>query len=34
MREEAYRELRRLIVEGDLAPGERLRDKHIAAWPG
>ncbi len=34
MREEAYRELRRLIVEGDLAPGERLRDKHIAAWLG
>lgn len=32
MRQEAYRELRRLIVEGQLGPGERLNDKHIAVW--
>jgi DNA-binding GntR family transcriptional regulator len=32
MREEAYQELRRLILEGELVPGERLRDQEIAAW--
>jgi DNA-binding GntR family transcriptional regulator len=34
MREEAYRELRRLIVAGALGPAEHLRDKEIAAWFG
>jgi DNA-binding GntR family transcriptional regulator len=32
MRDEAYRELRRLIVNGQLEPGERLRDQHLAEW--
>jgi DNA-binding GntR family transcriptional regulator len=32
MRDEAYHELRSLIVEGTLAPGERLRDQEIARW--
>jgi DNA-binding GntR family transcriptional regulator len=32
MRDEAYRVLRRLILEGQLQPGERLRDQAIAAW--
>jgi DNA-binding GntR family transcriptional regulator len=34
MREEAYRQLRELIVAGTLQPGERLRDDELAAWLG
>ena len=34
MREEAYRELRRLIVDGQLEPGEKVRDREIAGWLG
>jgi DNA-binding GntR family transcriptional regulator len=34
MRQEAYRELRRLIVDGQLEPGEKLRDREIAGWLG
>lgn len=34
MREEAYSELRRLIIAGLLEPGERLRDQEIARWLG
>lgn len=34
MRHEAYRELRRLIVNGTLQPAERLRDHDVARWLG
>jgi len=32
MRQEAYQELRRLILSGELDAGERLRDHEIARW--
>jgi DNA-binding GntR family transcriptional regulator len=34
MRDEAYSRLRGLIVDGALAPAERLRDTEIASWLG
>jgi DNA-binding GntR family transcriptional regulator len=34
MRDAAYAQLRELIVGGTLAPGERLRDREVAAWLG
>ncbi|MFD2414925.1 GntR family transcriptional regulator [Amycolatopsis pigmentata] len=34
LREEAYRALRDAIVDGTLAPGERLRDTDLVAWLG
>jgi len=32
MRDEAYTQLRELIVDGTLEPGERLRDADLASW--
>ncbi len=34
LREHAYESLRDAIVEGTLAPGERLRDSELEAWLG
>ncbi|HEV7978162.1 GntR family transcriptional regulator [Amycolatopsis sp.] len=34
MRDEAYERIRRAIIEGDLAPGENLRDADLAAELG
>jgi DNA-binding GntR family transcriptional regulator len=34
LRDYAYRQLRDAIVNGDLAPGERLRDAELESWLG
>ncbi|MDT0440808.1 GntR family transcriptional regulator, partial [Streptomyces doudnae] len=34
LREEAYRAIRDAIVDGTLAPGERLQDVALVAWLG
>src|SRR4051795_6717816 len=34
LRERAYAPLRDAIVDGTLAPGERLRDQELCAWLG
>ena len=34
LRDDVYRRLRDIIVDGSLAPGEQLRDVELAAWLG
>jgi DNA-binding GntR family transcriptional regulator len=34
LRDDVYRRLRDAIIDGTLAPGERLRDAELAAWLG
>ena len=34
LRDKAYAAIRDAIVDGTLAPGERLRDQELCAWLG